>query len=82
MKRVLVHNGSSANILFLETFKNIKLDETMMRRKVVSLNGFDGRSTSTIGKVELPIFTKWINFHTTYLVIKSKLAYNMILCRP
>lgn len=60
VKRVLVDDGSSANILFHERFKNMQLDERRMHRKVLSLIGFDGKATSTIGEIELPVFAEGI----------------------
>lgn len=82
VRRVLVDNGSSANVLFFDTFKNMQLDERMLRRKTVTLIGFDGKSTSTIGEIELPVFTEGINLHTIFLVVNSNLAYNVILGSP
>lgn len=82
VKRVLVDNGNSTNILFLETFKNMQLDERMMRRKVVSLVGFDDKATSTIGEIKLSMFTEGINLHTAFSVISLRSAYNVILGRP
>lgn len=82
INRVLVDNGSSANVLFLETFKKMQLEEMMMQRKTISLISFDCRATSTIGEVELSVFIEGVNFYTTFLEINSKSAYNMILGQP
>lgn len=54
----------------------------MLYRKAVSLFYFDDKATFTIGEIEFPIFTKGINLYSTFLVISSKLAYNVILGRP
>lgn len=51
-------------------------------KKCRVLTGFDGRATSTIREVELPVFTECVNFHRTFLVIDSKSAYNGILGKP
>lgn len=82
VKRVLVDNSSSTNMLFLETLKNMQLDERRMRRRGVSLIGFDGRSSSNIGEIQVLVLAERINFHTTLLVIDSNSACNVILGKP
>ena len=45
VKRILIDNGSSANVLFLSTLKEMELDESNIKHMGIVLTGFSGEST-------------------------------------
>ncbi|GMN55829.1 hypothetical protein TIFTF001_024942 [Ficus carica] len=53
--RILVDNGSSADVLFLSTLKEMELSDSDIERSTTVLTGFNGESTAAIGKIKLPI---------------------------
>ncbi|XP_057771155.1 uncharacterized protein LOC130990957 [Salvia miltiorrhiza] len=81
-KRVLIDNGSSANVLFLSTLREMGIDETKIIRKMTVLVGFSGEQKSTLGEIELPVYAEGVNLCTRFLVVDSPFAYNVILGRP
>ncbi|KAG7547449.1 Aspartic peptidase domain superfamily [Arabidopsis suecica] len=82
MKRILVDNGSSTNILFIQAYKELGLDEVGLTRKSTPLVGFSGEVKQTIGEVTLPVYAGGINKHTKFLVVDCPSAYNAIVGRP
>ena len=46
------------------------------------LTGFNGESTTAVGKIKLPVFTAGENKMTSFLVLDCPSAYNIILGRP
>ena len=48
VQRILVNGGSSANVLFLETFKKLWLDETKIQRSSSPLIGFEGSKVTPL----------------------------------
>ncbi|XP_057780030.1 uncharacterized protein LOC130998612 [Salvia miltiorrhiza] len=81
-KRVLIDNGSSANIMFINAFREMGLNESNITRKTAVLIGFSGESKTTIGEIDLPIYAEWVNLSTRFLVIDAPSAFNVILGRP
>jgi hypothetical protein len=49
--KILVDNGSSANILFLKTFENMNLSQHMLHPPEYPLQGFRGKPIKPVGKV-------------------------------
>ncbi|XP_038719859.1 uncharacterized protein LOC120012498 [Tripterygium wilfordii] len=82
LKRILIDNGSSANVLFLATYKGMGLDETLILRKSTTLIGFNGEVSHSLGEVTLPIYAPGLNKHTRFSIVDSSSAYNAILGRP
>ncbi|XP_057781042.1 uncharacterized protein LOC130999491 [Salvia miltiorrhiza] len=81
-KRVLIDNGSSANILFFSAYREMGLDESKLIKKAVVLVGFSGESTTTVGEIDLPVYAEGVNLSTRFLVVDAPSAYNVILGRP
>ncbi|GMN20277.1 hypothetical protein TIFTF001_043053, partial [Ficus carica] len=52
--RILVDNGSSADVLFLSTLREMGLSEFDIERSTTILTGFNGESTAAVGKIKLP----------------------------
>jgi hypothetical protein len=52
--KVLVDNGSSANILFMKTFEKMSLSPHMLQPPKYPLLGFGGKVIKPSGKIPLP----------------------------
>ncbi|XP_057808892.1 uncharacterized protein LOC131023369 [Salvia miltiorrhiza] len=81
-KRVLIDNGSSANILFYSAYREMGLDESKLIKKAAVLVGFSGESTTTVGEIDLPVYAEGVNLSTRFLVVDAPSAYNVILGCP
>ncbi|GMN20627.1 hypothetical protein TIFTF001_039957 [Ficus carica] len=79
--QILVDNGSSADVLFLSTLREMELSESDIESSTTILTGFNGESTTAVGKIKLPVFAVGENKLTTFLVLDCPFAYNIILGR-
>jgi hypothetical protein len=52
--KILVDNGSSADILFMKTFKKMSLSPHMLQPPEYPLLGFGGKLIKPAGKIVLP----------------------------
>ncbi|XP_056692097.1 uncharacterized protein [Spinacia oleracea] len=82
IKRILIDNGSSANVLFLEALQEMGLEEKNIVRRSTVLVGFSGESLRTVGEISLPKYAEGVNIMTKFNVIDCPSAYNVILGRP
>ena len=82
MKRILVDNRSSGNIIFQAAYKDLGLEESALTRRITPLIGFSGEVKQTAGEVTLPVYIEGINMSTKFLVVDCDSSYNMILGRP
>jgi hypothetical protein len=55
IRKVLVDNGSSADILFLKTFEKMNLSQHMLNLPEYPLQGFGGKPIKPVGKISLPV---------------------------
>jgi hypothetical protein len=53
--KILVDNGSSADILFLKTFEKMNLSHHMLHPPEYPLQGFGGKSIKPVEKESLPV---------------------------
>jgi hypothetical protein len=53
--KILVDNGSSADILFFKTFEKMNLSQHMLHPPEYPLQGFRGKPIKPVGKVSLPV---------------------------
>jgi hypothetical protein len=53
--KILVDNGSSADILFLKTFEKMNLSQHMLHPPEYPLQDFIGKPIKPVGKVSLPV---------------------------
>jgi hypothetical protein len=53
--KILVDNGSSADILFLKTFEKMNLSQLMLHPPEYPLQGFGGKLIKPVEKVPLPV---------------------------
>ncbi|XP_021762647.1 uncharacterized protein LOC110727393 [Chenopodium quinoa] len=81
IKRILVDNGSSVNIIMLDTVKHMNINEKDIINKSTMLVGFSGETKKTIREITLPTYAKGINLQVKFLVIDTLSSYNIILGR-
>ena len=81
-KRILVDNGSSTNVIFLNAYREMGLKEADITRRCVSLVGFSGESKTTIEETILPIYAEGVNLYTKFMILDSLSMYNVILGCP
>lgn len=85
VKRVLIDQGSSSDVLFWETFKRLGLDAEQIKLFNGSLVGFSGEQVEVRGYVELKTtIGEGRNAKTLrvrYMLVKARSSYNIILGR-
>ena len=86
MHRVLVDNGSLADILYYPTFQQIRIGKERLIPTNTPLIGFGGTRMLPLGTVTLSIvvgdFPQQITKDLTFLVVDYSSAYDAILERP
>jgi hypothetical protein len=55
IEKILVDNGSSADIFFLKTFEKMNLSQHMLHLPEYPLLGFGGKPIKPVGKIPLPV---------------------------
>ncbi|VFQ71079.1 unnamed protein product [Cuscuta campestris] len=84
--RVLVDTGSSVNVLYLDAFKKLKLDRSMLRPLQTPLSGFTGASIEAEGQITLPVTlgsgNRTVTKQMRFVVVDIKCVHNAILGRP
>ncbi|XP_077242335.1 uncharacterized protein LOC143882811 [Tasmannia lanceolata] len=86
LKKILVDNGSLADILYYHAFKQMMSGDERLKPANSDLFGFSGEIVKVEGQIELPVFVRepphqafaMVNF----LVVRATSAYNAILRRP
>ena len=85
-RRVLVDNGSSADIIYLSVFQQLKLDQRRLRPFDSPLVSFSEDKVYPKGIVTLTVTAGLHPFQVTnrhnFLVIDSPSSYNVIIGRP
>jgi hypothetical protein len=56
IEKILVDNGSSADILFLKTFEKMNMSQHMLHPLEYPLQGYRGKPIKPVGKVSLPVY--------------------------
>ncbi|XP_021733292.1 uncharacterized protein LOC110700112 [Chenopodium quinoa] len=82
MKRVLVDNGSSTNIIFKDALDQAGFKESDITKRSTVLVGFNGEPMNFLGEIQLPTLLKGINMMYKFYVIDCKTAYNVIVGIP
>ena len=82
IKRVLIDNGYSTNVLFTNEIKGIKIDESNIFRCSTVLVGFSREQKFTIRDITLLVYTGRVNLNVTFAVLDCPSAYNEILHKP
>jgi hypothetical protein len=85
-RRVMIDNGSSADILYLPAYQQMKFDKDKLQPMEAPLIGFTGDKVCPIGIITLPItvgtYPKTISKTVDFLVVNCLSAYNAIIGRP
>ena len=85
-RRVLVDNGSSANILYYPVFQQMRLGRDLLRLACSPLIGFGGLKVQPIGTVTLPVvvgsYPQQITKSVNFLVVDCSSSYDAIIGRP
>ena len=85
-KRILVDNGSSADIIYLPAFQQLKLDPKRLRPFESPLVNFSGDKVYPKGIVMLTItvgiHSRQLTHQLDFLVVNCPLSYNVIIGRP
>ena len=85
-KRILVDNGSSADIIYFPAFQQLKLDEKRLRPFGSSLVSFSGDRVYPKGIITLTVIVgthpRQLTRQLDFLVIDCPSSYNVIIGRP
>ncbi|XP_019259854.1 PREDICTED: uncharacterized protein LOC109237913 [Nicotiana attenuata] len=82
VSRVLVDNGSSANIFPLSTLQKLKIDTERIHRNSICVRGFDGGGKDSVGDVMLELTIGPVEFTMEFQVLDVAVSYNLFLGRP
>ena len=85
-KRILVDNGSSADIIYLPAFQKLKLDPRRLRPFDSPLVSFNGDRVYPKGIVTLTVtmgtYPRQLTRQLDFLVVDCPSSYNVIIGRP
>ena len=85
-RRVLVDNGSSADILYYPSFQQMNLRRDQLRPVHSPLVGFSGMKVQPVGTITLPVvvgtYPQQVTRNTSFLVVDCSSSYNAIIGRP
>lgn len=85
MKKILIDNGSSVDILYHHAFSRLDMEDRKLKNTHTLLYGFIANEVKVVGTIDLPVLFgalpcqmwKVIKFH----VIRASSSYNAILGR-
>ncbi|GMN49779.1 hypothetical protein TIFTF001_018933 [Ficus carica] len=86
VRRVLINNGSSADVIFMDAFSRLKIEGATLTPTQTPLYGFAGDCVRAVGTVHLPVTigdgpekaTRMVEF----IIVDRPSVYNVILGRP
>ena len=82
MKRVLVDQGSRAEIMYLDLCKGLNLNLEDLERYDSPLVGFDGRTIIPHGMIKLLVQAGDKEVKVNFIVVVAYSLYKAILARP
>ena len=78
-RRVLIDNGSSANILYYPAFQQMRINKELLHPVNVPLIGFGGMKVLLVGIISLPVkvgsYPRQINKKVNFLVVEIGRAH-------
>nr|XP_043619638.1 uncharacterized protein LOC122591434 [Erigeron canadensis] len=80
--RILIDNGSSVNIIKLETLRRMDISEDNIISKAFPLIGFSGETKYTVGEIKLPVHVGGVNSMQKFCMVDTLPSCNIILGRP
>uniref|UniRef100_A0A2N9HPS3 RNase H type-1 domain-containing protein n=1 Tax=Fagus sylvatica TaxID=28930 RepID=A0A2N9HPS3_FAGSY len=81
VQRVLVDQGSFAEIMYKGLYEKLGLEEANLANFTTPVFGFTGESTIPMGKTTLPILAGPISLQTEFIVVRGTSPYNAIVGR-
>lgn len=81
VRRVLVDQGSSAEVMYYSLFKDLKLSEFDLRPSEVPLIGFNGASVWPLGMITLLVRAGSVIHDMEFVVVDVSSPYNAIIGR-
>ncbi|GAV81846.1 LOW QUALITY PROTEIN: hypothetical protein CFOL_v3_25299, partial [Cephalotus follicularis] len=85
MKRILIDNGSSADILYKHAFDQLRIPVDQLKPVKTPLVGFAGERIHPLGSINLSVVTgtapRQTQVEMTFLVVDTQ-PYNAIIGRP
>ena len=86
IRRVLVDNGSSADILYYPAFQQMNLGRDQLRSVHSPLVGFGGMKVQPVGTIMLPMvvgaYPQQVTRNVNFLIVDCSSSYNAIIERP
>ena len=82
IKRILIDNGSSTNVIFLNALREMNIDESYIHRFSKILVGLTSEHKFILGYITLSVYSTEVNLHITFIVLDNPSTYNVILGRP
>ena len=82
VKRVMIDQGSGANIIYLDLFKRLGLKNQDLTKYDSPLVSFDGRVVIPQGQIFLPVSMEGKEVTATFIVVNSFSPYPAILGKP
>ena len=82
VKRVMVDQGSEADVMYLDLFKGLRLKKEDLSRYDVPLVRFDGQVVIPEGQISLPVNMEGKEVIVTFIVVASFSPYIAILGKP
>jgi len=82
VERVLVDTGSTLDIIFLTTLREMKVDMTRIVPTPRPVLGFSGETSMTLGTIKLPVRAKGVTKIVDFSVTDQPTVYNTIIGTP
>ncbi|XP_057949885.1 uncharacterized protein LOC131144936 [Malania oleifera] len=86
VRRILIDNGSSANIMFWSVLVGMKIGKERLKPVSTPLVGFGGNTVHPLGTITLPVTIgttpQQVTTLAEFLVVDRPSVYNVILGRP
>ncbi|GAV79049.1 hypothetical protein CFOL_v3_22514, partial [Cephalotus follicularis] len=86
MKRILIDNGSSADILYKHAFDQLRIQADQLKPVKTPLVGFAGETIHPLGSINLSVVAgtapRQTQVEMTFLIVDTPSPYNAIIGRP